>query len=136
MKLFISSHGRLASGFKSSLQILFGPCDYITVFDAYLDDRSVQEELERFYETVREGEQVILLSDLYGSSVNQAMCMYAGRPDTTLIASVNLALVMGLAGRESITREELEELVEQSRQLLQIVDMEPEEKGRQDEEFF
>lgn len=136
MKLFISSHGRLASGFKSSLQILFGPCDYITVFDAYLDDRSVQEELERFYETVREGEQVILLSDLYGSSVNQAMCMYAGRPDTTLIASANLALVMGLAGRESITREELEELVEQSRQLLQIVDMEPEETDRQDEEFF
>lgn len=136
MKIFISSHGRLASGLKSSFNILFGPCDYITVFDAYIDERSVQEELEKFYETVEEGEQVILLSDLYGSSVNQAMCMYAGRPDTTLIASVNLALVMGLAGRERISREELEELVEQSRQLLQIVDMEPATGQQKEEEFF
>lgn len=135
MKIFLSSHGHLASGLKSSMQILYGSCDDITVFDAYVDERSVAEELELFFETVKLGEQVLLISDLYGSSVNQAMSMYLHRPDTTLIAGANLALLLGLAGRESMTRKELEELVVQSREMLRIVELEKEEIPEEDEFF-
>lgn len=135
MKIFLSSHGHLASGLKSSMQILYGSCDDITVFDAYVDERSVAEELEMFFEKVKTGEQVLLISDLYGSSVNQAMSMYLDRPDTTLIAGANLALLLGLAGRESMTRKELEELVVQSREMLCIVELEKEEIPEEDEFF-
>lgn len=135
MKIFLSSHGHLASGLKSSMQILYGSCDDITVFDAYVDERSVKGELEQFFETVKEGEQVLLISDLYGSSVNQAMSMYADRLDTTLIAGANLALLLGLAGREFITREELEELVTQSREMLRIVELEKEGASGEGEFF-
>ena len=135
MKIFLSSHGHLASGLKSSMQILYGSCDDITVFDAYVDERSVAEELEMFFEKVKTGEQVLLISDLYGSSVNQAMSMYLDRPDTTLIAGANLALLLGLAGRESMTRKELEELVVQSREMLRIVELEKEEIPEEDEFF-
>lgn len=135
MKIFLSSHGHLASGLKSSMQILYGSCDDITVFDAYVDERSVAEELEMFFEKVKTREQVLLISDLYGSSVNQAMSMYLNRPDTTLIAGANLALLLGLAGRESMTRKELEELVVQSREMLRIVELEKEEIPEEDEFF-
>ncbi|MFT4006496.1 MAG: PTS sugar transporter subunit IIA [Lacrimispora sp.] len=135
MKIFLSSHGHLASGLKSSMQILYGSCDDITVFDAYVDERSVAEELELFFKNVKTGEQVLLISDLYGSSVNQAMSMYLNRPDTTLIAGANLALLLGLAGRESMTRKELEELVVQSREMLRIVELEKEEIPEEDEFF-
>jgi len=135
MKLFVSSHGHLASGLKSSMEILYGRCDNITVFDAYVDERSVKEQLEQFFETVNEGEQVLLISDLYGSSVNQAMSLFLDRPDTTLIAGANLALMIGLAGRECISREELNELIAQSREMLCIVDLEKKTIS-QEEDFF
>ena len=135
MKLFVSSHGHLASGLKSSMEILYSRCDNITVFDAYVDERSVKEQLEQFFETVNEGEQVLLISDLYGSSVNQAMSLFLDRTDTTLIAGANLALMIGLAGRERISREELNELIAQSREMLCIVDLEKETIS-QEEDFF
>ena len=66
LKIFISSHGHFASGIKSSVEILMGPNSRITVFDAYIDQDSVQEHLDAFYETVGEDDKVLLLSDLYG----------------------------------------------------------------------
>lgn len=125
LKIFISSHGKFAEGIKSSLQILLGGCENITVFSAYIDESSVQEKLDEFYADVHEGDQVVLLSDLYGGSVNSVMYTYLNRENTYLIAGINLALVLELATRESVTKEELEELVISSREMMML--LEPEE---------
>ncbi|MBR4422260.1 MAG: PTS sugar transporter subunit IIA [Erysipelotrichaceae bacterium] len=137
LKIFISSHGHFASGIKSSVEILMGPNPRITVFDAYLNQETVQEHLDAFYETVETDDRVLLLSDLYGGSVNQVMYTYLDRPNTTLVAGVNLALVLELAVKEEISDEELAELVEQSRQMLRIVEFDRgEETVKEDEDFF
>ena len=136
LKLFISSHGHFASGMKSSVEILMGPNPRITVFDAYVTQESVQENLDRFYETVEENDQVILLSDLYGGSVNQVMYTYLERPNTRLVAGVNLALVLELAVKEEISDKELEQLVEQSRTMLRIVELDKSDAKEEDEDFF
>ena len=136
IKLFISSHGHFASGIKSSVEILMGPNPRITVFDAYVDQDSVQEHLDAFYETVGEDDNVILLSDLYGGSVNQVMYTYLTKPNTTLVAGVNLALVLELAVREEISKEELLELVEQSRTMLRVVELDTGDEVKESEDFF
>lgn len=136
LKIFISSHGHFASGIKSSVEILMGPNPRITVFDAYVTQESVQEHLDKFYETVNEDDTVLLLSDLYGGSVNQVMYTYLEKPNTTLIAGVNLALVLELAVREEITVEEVKQLVEQSREMLRVVEFEKNEEVKEDEDFF
>lgn len=136
LKLFLSSHGHLASGMKNSIEILTGPDSRLTVFDAYINQESVQEHLDEFYASVSPEDQVILLSDLYGGSVNQVMYLYASRPNTTLVAGVNLALVLELSVRESITGEELEQLVEQSRSMLRIVAVEQSDTEESKDEFF
>ena len=33
LKIFLSSHGSMASGMQSSLKILMGECENLTVFD-------------------------------------------------------------------------------------------------------
>mgnify|MGYP000756435829 FL=1 len=43
LKIFLSSHGSMASGMQSSLKILMGECENLTVFDAYLDESCVQD---------------------------------------------------------------------------------------------
>lgn len=104
---------------------MLGGCENITVFSAYIDESSVQEKLDEFYADVHEGDQVVLLSDLYGGSVNSVMYTYLNRENTYLIAGINLALVLELATRESVTKEELEELVISSREMMML--LEPEE---------
>ncbi len=137
LKLFISSHGHFASGIKSSVEILMGPNDRITVFDAYINQDSVNEHLDAFFRTVGLQDEVIMLSDLYGGSVNSVMYTYLTRPNTRLVAGVNLALVLELAVKEEISDEDLEALVEQSRTMLRIVELEKaREEESQDEDFF
>ena len=73
-KFFLSSHGHLASGLASSLDILLGGHDKVTVFDAYVDEKSLNDALDAFFQTVGEDDQVILLSDMYGE-VSTAQCI-------------------------------------------------------------
>ena len=124
----------MASGMKSSIEIFCGQNNNLTVFDAYVDEKNVSEQLDAFYRTVGEDDQVILLSDLYGGSVNQQMYMYLAKPNTMLVAGVNLALVLELTALDSITEEGLERLVEQSREALKVV--KPEESKTEEEDFF
>ena len=48
-KFFLSSHGHLASGLASSLDILLGGHDRVTVFDAYVDEKSLNDALDAFF---------------------------------------------------------------------------------------
>ncbi len=141
LKIFISSHGRFADGIKDSLRILLGECKNITVYSAYIDEGSVQERLDEFYEGMQEGDQAVLLSDLYGGSVNSVMYTYLNRENTYLIAGINLALVMELAMKESVTKQELEELVVSSRKMMLLLEPEgldddPDGKTSGEEEDF
>ncbi len=122
IKIFLATHGHLASGFKSSLDILLGDSSNVTIFDAYVDEHSVQSKLDDFYRNVDEKDQVFLLSDLYGGSVNQAMFTYLKDRNTTLITGVNLALILELAMKlEPLDERAMYQLVENSRKVLLIV---------------
>lgn len=136
LRLFLASHGHFASGMKSSIEILAGANSRLTVFDAYINQDSVQEHLDAFYKEVSADDQVILLSDLYGGSVNQVMYLYLNKPNTTLIAGVNLALVLELSIRESISKEDIYRLVEQSREMLRVVEQDRTESKNEQEDFF
>lgn len=122
LKIFFSTHGKFASGVKNTLEILFGQVGNLTCFDAYIDESSVQEQLDIFYESVNDDDQVILLSDLYGGSVNSAMLPYTSKKkNTTLITGVNLALILELVMKKEVSDEELRSLIEESRNQLKIV---------------
>ena len=136
-KFFLSSHGHLASGISSSLDILLGAHERLTYFDAYVDEGSLNDALDDFFAEAEAEDQVILLSDMYGGSVNSTMYTYLNRPNTTLVAGVNLALVIGLVIlEEHITREMLEQIVEQSREAIRIVDLEEDGKPEEAEDLF
>lgn len=122
LRLLLASHGKFASGMKSSIDILAGSSEKLTVFDAYVDDQNVNDFIETFFSTVNENDQVILLSDLYGGSVNQVMYLFLNRPNTFLVAGVNLALVLELVCKEEISVEELNELINQSKEMLCLVE--------------
>ena len=137
LKIFLSSHGRFASGIQSSCSILMGPSDNLTVFDAYVDETSVQQHLDEFYQTVGPEDQVLLCSDLYGGSVNQVMYTYLQRPNTRLVAGVNMTFMMNVLGEEDgLTDERLDEILEESREYLRRVELDNAGTNDGADEFF
>ena len=65
------------------------------------------------------------------------MYTFLNRPNTTLIAGVNLALVIGLVIQDrELTREEIEDVVRQSREAIQIVELDNAEQSEGDEDLF
>ena len=79
---------------------------------------------------------MLLLSDLYGGSVNQVMFTFLNRPNTRLVSGVNLALVLELAIKETVSDSELEELVENSRMMMKVVKIEALADDNDSDEFF
>lgn len=134
LKIFLSSHGRFASGIRSSCEILLGAQQNLTVFDAYVDNDTVQEHLDDFYKTVSTEDQVLLCSDLYGGSVNQSMYPYLQKPNTRLVSGVNMTFMMNVLCEEELSDERLEEILEESRSYLRRVNLETNET--EDESFF
>lgn len=133
---FLASHGRLASGMKSSMDILTGESRRLTVFDAYVDESSLEEAAERFLERLGPGDDGVFLSDIYGGSVNSSLYTFLDRPGVRLVAGVNLALVIGLllAG-DTLDEASLERIVKESREGLRIVTLEDGE-GQEEGELF
>jgi mannose/fructose-specific phosphotransferase system component IIA len=135
LKILVASHGTFASGIKSSLEVLLGKSDTLSVIDAYIDQNDFETQLEVFFQTITEGEQVILLSDLYGGSVNQKLALYLTRPETYLIAGVNLPLLLALMlNNEPVDEEKIKALVKESREAIRIVEIQS--NGVENEDFF
>lgn len=131
----MASHGTFASGIKSALDILLGKSDNLTVINAYLNQDNFEEQLAAFFKDIPDTEQVVMLSDLYGGSINQKMFAYLTRPETYLIAGINLALVLDLVLKtESVDMEKLKAIVKESREALRLVEIQT--KRVQDNDFF
>ena len=124
LKVFLASHGRMASGMLESLKILIGNFGNVTGFDAFVDERSLPEVLAEYFTEVSPTDTVVMCSDLYGGSVNQMMFRFLTRENTFLVAGINLPLLLELAIKESLTKEELLFLVGESRAALRFVEFE------------
>ena len=135
-KILIASHGTFASGLQSSLNVLLGKSENVKTLDAYLDEDNFEEKLEEYFQSVSETEQVIMLSDLYGGSVNQKMTLHLTRPNTYLVTGMNLALVLELALKtEDVDMETLEAVVNDSREALKLVELESISQKEEDDFF-
>lgn len=99
MKYLIATHGKLASGFQSSLNILTGKGDKVSVIDAYLDDSDYTPKIDAFIDSIGPNEQGVIFTDLYGGSVNQkvvARLAAKSGKDVFLIANSNLAIILSV----------------------------------------
>lgn len=71
-KILLASHGYLAQGMKSSLEILMGTNDRIECLCAYVDDdsRDVAALIDAWMETRDPADSWFVVTDIFGGSVN------------------------------------------------------------------
>lgn len=136
-KIFLSTHGRMASGMRSSVEILTGSSEAMEIYDAYVDDAemSLQEAVENFLRTAEEEETKLLISDMYGGSVNQVLVQYASVKNVYVITGITLSLLLELLVRcnENFTKQELEAMIAEAREMTRLVEL---EQRQEEEDFF
>ena len=95
-KILIATHGTFASGAESTVKFLMGDVGNITCINAYVDqDENLAETLEQYFARVQPEDQVIVLTDIKGGSVNQKIVPYAVRENVFLIAGFKPASAGG-----------------------------------------
>lgn len=70
-KFLIASHGHLASGILSTLNIIVGNVKDVICIDAYTDGVDLIQQFNQFTKTVSKDETAIVFTDLKGGSVNR-----------------------------------------------------------------
>lgn len=98
-KYLIATHGELASGFQSSLEILAGRGNEITKIDAYVTEEDYTPIITSFIDSVSKEEQGIIFTDLFGGSVNQKVVtelMLSKKDNVFVLSNVNLAVILSI----------------------------------------
>ncbi len=127
-RILLATHSKMASGMKAAIDLLLGESECLTTYDAYLpgEKTNVKEVATAFLDTVDGGETVLLLSDMKGGSVNQAMAQFSNRPNVFVITGTTLGLLMELVSNcnTNFSKEQLEELVTEAREGIQLITLE------------
>lgn len=114
-KYLIASHGKLASGLKSSLEVLTGIKDNVTDINAYLADQpvNVAQEVQKFLKTLTKEDIGIIFTDLVGGSVNREVVEQTkDLKQVFVVSSVNLPTILAVVlDQEPMNVAHLKELV-------------------------
>lgn len=135
-KILIATHGTFSAGAKSTMEFLLGNVADITCIEAYVDpEENLEETLEHYFQAVNPEDQIIVMTDIKGGSVNQKIVPYAAKANVFLIAGFNLPLLVALSiAPEGITREEILRSIEEARNQMELVEVENVETS--DDDFF
>lgn len=135
MKIFLASHGKLASGMENTVEILMGKFENLFVYDAYIDEKDFSKIVEQYINKLDKEEFLLFLSDIYGGSVNQLMSQYVNNKNIFLISGINLPILMeALLMENPINIEKIVELVEIGQKSIKLVNLENIKSN--DEDFF
>jgi fructoselysine and glucoselysine-specific PTS system IIA component len=117
LKIILASHGALAKGMKDTLDMIVGNQVSIQAYSAY-DEENVDFASDISQQITREvNEQFIIVTDVMGGSVNNAMTELVLRyKNVFLITGMNLPLVLSLATYSGdIDLKALDELVQEGK---------------------
>lgn len=94
MKILLVSHGSLASGMKSSLEVLAGAQPHITAINAYGEFGEPDDQIKQYFDENAQ-EDIYILADLAYGSVSQKVMPYLN-DHRHLLAGMNLPLALQL----------------------------------------
>jgi fructoselysine/glucoselysine PTS system EIIA component len=102
-KFLIATHGTLAAGIKSSLDIIIGSVEHVFLLQAYVDEQiSVDGQLQKILAQVDDGDELVVFTDILGGSITNQILQQL-KPNVYVVSGVNLALVIDVMLADSTT---------------------------------
>lgn len=97
MQLILASHGDLANGIKSALNVIFADSIPVKVDTFGLKTgENVEDLFNQVNQCVESVDDVVILTDVLGGSVDNELSKLATRDGVKLITGMNLPLVLQL----------------------------------------
>ncbi|GMQ74639.1 PTS fructose transporter subunit IIA [Tetragenococcus halophilus] len=138
-KILVATHGYLARGILSSIEMLAGTTEGISIINAYVDEEDLEGKTQNFISSLKEDDTPIVFTDLYGGSVNQTITriFLENQKFIPVISGFNFPILLEIVlSTEELTPEVIERLVENSRQELQFNLLSNVEVDNDEEDFF
>ena len=97
-QVILASHGGLATGALDTVHMIVGDAPNVHAVSLLRDDKEpITSKVERLASGFDPQDAVYVLTDMLGSSVNNSMVEYqASHPDVTVIAGMNMPIVLTL----------------------------------------
>lgn len=96
-RYLLASHGHLAAGMKEALSLIGGSEHNVDVICAYCDDNTdLKQQIADVFAGYDPNDEVLVISDVFGGSVNNELLTLLPSERVKLIAGMNLALVLEL----------------------------------------
>lgn len=139
-KFLIATHGALASGILSTIEIIIGNNKNIEYIDAFTEGTDLVKELGTFIQEIDENDVGVIFTDLRGGSVNQKAFNMVGNADKKnifVVTGFNLALILSLVLKPNrIVKEEIDTEIKVAREQMQLLEVESEDSAEIQNGFF
>lgn len=115
--LVLITHCDIGTSLRAAMEHVVGPQGQMATLSVGADDdiQSRRRDLEAAIAAVDRGDGVVLLTDMFGSTPSNLAVSMMGRPDTEVIAGVNLPMLVKLGHvRSSRTLAECVAVAEQA----------------------
>lgn len=101
-KIILASHGHLADGLKSSVELIAGEQKNIYTINAYEDeDFDLNSTIKNLFSNFSSNDEVIVITDVYGGSVNNEFLVCLNEFSFSLVTGMSLPLVLELLGKNN-----------------------------------
>lgn len=123
-KFLIATHGKLAGGVKSSLDIITGAADSVFLIEAYVDGNSaVEDDIKAVIAQLGQNDELIAFTDLLGGSITNQLLQHGLQKNVHVVSGFNLALVIEilLADTDTPAEQVITEAIENARQQMVYV---------------
>lgn len=138
-KILVCSHGKMAEGIVDTMKIIIGNMDNVDTVTFYNDGED-KEDLYRLKKYIDEnkGNDVIIFTDIYGGSVNQEVVkLITDYEKIKVITGFNLSCFLELVLKkdEKISKNDILDIIENSRKEMKLVGIDECEKCKDDFDF-
>lgn len=97
IKFLLASHGNLADGMYSSVKIIMGEQNNISTLCAYVKENfDLKKEVSKIINGLSSEDKLIVITDVFGGSVNNEFMTNLKNKNIYLISGLNLPLVIEL----------------------------------------
>ncbi len=107
-KFLLASHGRFAEGIYDSLEKIIGKQSNVSTFCAYIDDDfDIKKQVKGIIDSKSEEDELIIVSDIYGGSINNEFMNYLSIPNIYLVSGLNLPLAIEMILSQEVDTEKM-----------------------------
>lgn len=125
-KIIVASHHKLANGFKDTLEYILPNTVEIIDISAYLENVSVDKQIDEVLSNFTKEEQIFVFTDISGGSVNQAFIRRLNDYNIELISGTNLSILISIAtqlGEKNIDKDTIrEEIINAASEIVYVND--------------